>query len=160
MWPVVNVEWFEPGGGGPAIQPHLTGDHDVANSGWREYGNREGIRRLADVFRSVGIPASAAVNADVCTRRPDALAVVLDAGWEVVGHGKNNSRGHAGMTRDQEVAAVAAALDTLARATGRRPEGWLTPGFSVTPRTPEVLAACDVRYTADVTDTDVPYVLE
>ena len=44
--PVVNVEVFLPGKGGPGIQPHLQSVPEVANKGWRDYGNRRGLARL------------------------------------------------------------------------------------------------------------------
>lgn len=160
VWPVVNVEWFEPGAGGPAIQPHLMGDPEIANYGWREYGNRAGLLRLIAVFRAAGIAASAAINADICARHPALASAIVEAGWEIMGHGQNNSRGLAGLSPQQEREAIATALETLERHTGTRPLGWLTPGFSVTARTPEALAACGLRYTADITDDDVPYALE
>lgn len=161
VWPVVNVEWFEPGAGGPALQPHLmTGNPEIANYGWREYGNRVGLQRLISIFRAAGIVASAAINADICARYPTLLRALVEAGWEIMGHGINNSRGLAGLTPEEERDAIAAALETLERHTGSRPLGWLTPGFSVTDRTPEALAACGLRYTADITDDDVPYALE
>jgi peptidoglycan/xylan/chitin deacetylase (PgdA/CDA1 family) len=160
VWPVVNVETFLPGRGGPAIQPHLAGTPEIANSGWREYGNRAGVQRLARILAESGVPATAALNSDVCSLYPDATSTILDAGWEIMGHGMNNSTGQAGMEFEAERTAVNAALDALERATGVRPRGWLTPGFSVTERTVSVLAACGLRYCADATDDDVPYVLD
>jgi peptidoglycan/xylan/chitin deacetylase (PgdA/CDA1 family) len=160
VWPVVNIECFLPHRGGPAIQPHLASVPEIANRGWREYGNRAGVQRLARVLGEAGMPASAALNGDVCTLYPDVVSTVLAAGWEVMGHGLNNSTGHAGLDGPAERALVQQALETLGRATGQRPAGWLTPGFAVTPRTPAVLAACGLRYTADATDDDVPYALD
>eukprot|EP00913_Durusdinium_trenchii_P007617 g7156.t1 len=49
--PVVNVEVFVPGCGGPAIQPHLQSVPELANRGWRDYGNRRGLQRLASMFK-------------------------------------------------------------------------------------------------------------
>jgi len=156
----VNVECFLPEHGGPAIQPHLASVPEIANRGWREYGNRAGVQRLARVLGEGGVPASAAINADVCTLHPGVMATVLSAGWEIMGHGINNSTGNAGRTEEQETESVLKALTALAAATGRTVAGWLTPGFAVTPNTPAVLAACRLRYTADATDDDVPYALE
>lgn len=51
MIPVVNVEVFVPGCGGPSIQPHLQSVPELANRGWRDYGNRRGLQRLANMFK-------------------------------------------------------------------------------------------------------------
>jgi len=159
VWPVINIECFLAGRGGPAIQPHLASAPEIANSGWRDYGNRAGVARLARVFEASGLPATAALNSDLYTLFPEAVETVLTAGWEIMGHGINNSTGHAGMDRVHETAAVQQALDAISSATGSRPVGWLTPGFAVTRRTPSILASLGVRYTADATDDDVPYTL-
>lgn len=156
VWPVLNVESFLPGSGGPAIQPHLAAAPEIANSGWRDYGNTAGVARLARLFADLGLPASAAVNGDILTRAPRSMATVIDVGWEVIGHGASNSTGHAGMCEDEERAAIVGTLDALTRATGARPRGWLTPGFSVTPRTPTLLVEAGLAYTADRTDGDTP----
>ncbi len=156
VWPVINVECWRPGSGGPSLQPHLVSAPEIANSGWRDYGNTAGVARLAHIFAELGLPATAAVNGAIPERAPAAMEAVLAAGWEVIGHGVDNSTGHAGMTVEDEAAAIAATLDALSAATAARPRGWLTPGFSVTPRTPALLAAVGIAYTADRTEGDTP----
>ena len=54
--PVINVEVFVPGAGGPGVQPHLASMPEIANSGWRDYGNRAGARRAVS---GTFLPASA-----------------------------------------------------------------------------------------------------
>ena len=54
--PVINVEVFLPGAGGPGVQPHLNSVPEVANSGWRNYGNRSGLRRLVQLFEELRYP--------------------------------------------------------------------------------------------------------
>merc|ERR1712150_118437 len=62
--PIVNVEVFHPNAGGPGIQPHLRSIPEVANTGWRNYGNLSGLRRLVTTFSKLQIPATAVVNSE------------------------------------------------------------------------------------------------
>src|SRR5438045_2157701 len=66
-WVVVNIEHFEFGKPGTAIQPHLTSQPEVANYSWRDYGNRVGIWRMLEVFdRYPQVAVTAALNSDIC----------------------------------------------------------------------------------------------
>ncbi len=48
----------------------------------------------------------------------------------------------------------------LDKVSGSRPWGWLTPGFSITENTFELLQAAGIRYTTDWVNDDQPYWLE
>jgi peptidoglycan/xylan/chitin deacetylase (PgdA/CDA1 family) len=156
VWPVVNIEHFVPGQPGPALQPHLVRGLDIANSGWRGYGERRGVWRLLRLFAELGLPATAALDAEACRSRPDIVEAVLTAGWDVLAHGWENSTPHHGMQPQVEKDRIVRTLEVLAGATGRPVTGWLTPGFAVSERTQELLAETGVRYTADYTDSDAP----
>jgi len=156
VWPVVNIEHFLPGQPGPALQPHLVRGLDIANAGWRRYGERHGVWRLLRLFADLGLPATAALDAEVCRLRPDIVDAVLAAGWDVLAHGWDNSTPHHGMPRQVEKDRIAGTLEVLAAATGRPVTGWLTPGFAVSEVTQELLVETGVRYTADCVDSDAP----
>lgn len=48
-------------------------------------------------------------------------------------------------------------LDDLQDSLGTRPTTWLTPGFSVTERTPEIAAQSGIKVLLDFVDDDVPF---
>jgi len=156
--PVVNVEVFLPGCGGPGIQPHLQSVPEVANKGWRDYGNRRGLQRLAEMFKSLEIPATAVINSEAA-ELPHVASALKGSGWEFGAHGINNSSGNAKMSRGEEEALFKNCLDSLEKSLGARPATWLTPGFSVTERTPELAAAAGIKNFMDFVDDDVPYEL-
>ncbi len=157
-WVVVNIEHFEFGKLGPAIQPHLTSQPEIANYAWRDYGNRVGIWRLFDLFdRYPAVRVTAALNADICRLYPAIVEGVLARGWEIMAHGLNNSRGQAGLEVSAEGALIAETLDVIKEFSGQRPVGWLTPGFSVTSHTPELLHRAGITYLADWVNDDQPY---
>jgi len=154
--PIINVEVFTPGCGGPAIQPHLQSVPELANKGWRDYGNRRGLQRLAQMFKELGVPATAVINSEAA--KLDFVAKALeDSGWELGAHGINNSSGAAKMSRSEEEAYFKTTLDDLEKSLGLRPKTWLTPGFAVTERTPEIAGAAGIESLLDFVDDDVPY---
>ena len=120
------MQVFVPGAGGPGVQPHLNSSPEVANAGWRDYGNRCGLRRLARLFRAVGVPATAVVNSEAAAR-PEVAAALRESGWEVGAHGLNNSAGNAALSRQEEAAAIAKCVADLTASLGRAPTTWLTP---------------------------------
>lgn len=156
VWPVVNIEYFVPGRPGPALQPHLVRGLDIANSGWRRYGERSGVWRLLRLFDGLGLPATAALDAEMCRLRPDIVKAVLAAGWDVLAHGWDNSTPHHGMQPQAEKDRVARTLEVLTAATGRPVTGWLTPGFAVSELTQGLLVEAGLQYTADWVDSDAP----
>ncbi len=160
-WVVVNIEHFEYGKLGTAIQPHLTSLPEIANYGWRDYGNRVGIWRMFELFdRYPQIKVTAALNADICRYYPQIVNAVLSRGWEIMAHGPNNSTEQAGLEEEAERNLINQTLKIIQDGTGQRPTGWLTPGFSITTRTFDLLHAAGIRYLADWVNDDQPYYLK
>ena len=159
-WVVINIEHFEFGKLGTALQPHLTSLPEIANYGWRDYGNRVGIWRMFELFdRYPTIKVTAALNADICRLYPPIVEAVVARGWEIMAHGLDNSTGHADLDEESEKELITRTLDIISNSTGQRPRGWLTPGFSVTPRTNDLLYAAGISYTADWVNDDQPFLL-
>ena len=157
--PVINVEVFTPGCGGPCIQPHLKSFPEIANSGWRDYGNRNGLQRLSNMFKSLQISATAVINSEAALDLQVAEILKL-SGWELGAHGINNSQGNSKMNRHEEVSTFNKCLEDLTATFNVRPTTWLTPGFSVTERTPEIAALSGIKVLLDFVDDDIPYVLQ
>jgi len=133
---------------------------DPLNYGWRDYGPRVGIWRLIQSLDRYGIRASVLLNSDVCSRYPQIMQAGRDRDWAWVAHGRDNSTFQAGMSRDEERAYLTEIVDTIAAATGRRPQGWLGPALTETFETPSLLAELGLSYTLDWTNDDQPYELE
>jgi len=161
--PVLNVESFDPNTFGPSVQPHLNKTQpEVANKGWRDYGNRRGLPRMATLLRKHNIPCTAVVSSDLV----DTPAVMnqlrtyrKEAGWEIGAHGANNSNGgHVGLSIEEEKKAISTCLDRLDAAFGgKKTTTWLTPGFSVTTQTSSLLADAGIQTLLDFVDDDVPF---
>src|SRR6188508_159094 len=85
----LNLEWFSFGEGlGAELAPGGP-PPDVLNYAWRDYGNRVGVFRIAELFARLKLPVSLIVNARMCAEAPEAIAAF--PGAEIVGHGRSNS---------------------------------------------------------------------
>lgn len=127
---------------------------DVPNFSWADYGMRAGLPRILKLFAERGLPASASFNAGVIDAYPQAAEAMLKAGWEFIGHGMHQKAiNHA---EGGEEALIAAALDKIARFTGTRPRGWLSPGLRETVHTPDLLKKQGVDYVCDWVVDDLP----
>ena len=158
VWVTPNIEHFQ--WDKPAIS--ITGmttrfSPDVLNYGWRDYGARVGVWRLFEIFERQGIPATAALNSDVCRFYPQIIEEGRRLGWEWMAHGRSNSEIIATDSEDEERALIREVLDTIERATGRRARGWLGPALTETHRTLDLLAEEGVEYVADWCNDDHPY---
>ncbi len=143
---VVNVEYW------PFDQPMprklLPGPHgndkipDVPNFSWVEYGMRTGFPRIVQALKSRGLPASTTINASVIDVYPRAAEVMLENGWEFMGHGWTQK---ALQTEPDEEAVIDRCKERIERFTGTHVRGWLGAGLSETMDTPDVLKSRGVR---------------
>lgn len=130
---------------------------DPLNYGWRDYGPRVGIWRVMQALDKYGIRASALLNSDVAHHNPQIIAAGRKRNWTWLAHGKNNSIFQADMSIDDERAYLTDIVETIERATGRRPRGWMGPALTETFHTPELLAELGLDYVLDWTNDDQPY---
>src|SRR2546430_9595250 len=74
VWIAPNVEvWNFDSPVGVGVSPNVGNIvPDVINYGWREYGMRVGLWRIADVLDAAGIKATVALNSGVCEAYPTA----------------------------------------------------------------------------------------
>ena len=164
---VVSVEHYEmfqppgavipvtlPGGFGRGPYP------DFRSYSHREYGNRVGIFRLLELFERLDMKATAAIDAGVAKSRKAVVDACLERGWEIAAHGNAVTQVlSSALTEDEERRQVASALDSLERATGKRPAGWHGPEYGESARTPGILAAAGVQYVLDWPNDELPYAM-
>lgn len=132
---------------------------DPLNYGWRDYGPRVAVWRLIDSLDRHGIRASVLLNSEVCERYPQIIESGRARDWAWLAHGKTNSTLHTCMSAEEERASLTDVVDTIEKATGHRPRGWLGPGLTATFKTPALLAELGLSYVLDWTNDDQPYPL-
>jgi peptidoglycan/xylan/chitin deacetylase (PgdA/CDA1 family) len=133
---------------------------DLGTETHMEYGSRVGIWRLCRLIEAFQIPATFAACALALERNPPLCDWLRDRGHDILGHGYHWYGPDAGpgpMTRDQERAEIAAAVESFQRATGQRIRGWMVRSFP-TVHTRELLAADGgFRYDSDAGNDELPY---
>jgi len=154
---VVNIEYWAYDSLTPrsiVVPPH--GKYqipDLPNFCWSEYGNRTGIPRLLELFTDRDLPVSASINASVIDAYPNLAIAVRDAGWEFIGHGMHQ-KGQA--DNSDEGDQIKVALQKLTDFTGKKPRGWMSPGWSETYDTLDHLRANDIEYVCQWVIDDLP----
>jgi peptidoglycan/xylan/chitin deacetylase (PgdA/CDA1 family) len=150
----LNLEWFSFGEGlGAELAPGGP-QPDILNYAWRDYGNRVGVFRLAELFRALNWPVSLLVNSAMYDHAPEAVAAF--PGAEIVGHGRTNSERQGTMAESEERALIAEATAVLTKHSGVAPQGWLGPWISQSPLTPDLLQEAGYTYMLDWCHDDQP----
>lgn len=161
LWPVISLEYFPMV---PNDKPFRAPGHmqtaypDYRHYTAREYGTRVGIYRLLDAFEKRGIAVSIAMNAIVAQRYPQLAEDIIAAGHEIIAHSVDmNGTIASGMDEGEERALIKQSFDMLEKATGKRPEGWLSIARSQSFNTPSILAQEGARYMCDWVNDELPY---
>lgn len=160
VWVVPNIEyWHEESLAGGTITTTPKETPDIPNYSWRDYGARVGIWRMMRILDELDIKGTVALNSDVCANYPQVVEACASLGWEFMGHGRTNSTSMNALPEREERAIVPDVLETIERATGTRPVGWLGPGLAESPHTLDILAENGVKYVADWVNDEQPYPL-
>lgn len=140
-------------GGTAHLQP------DPLNHGWRDYGARVGVWRLIEIFDRHAIRPSVLLNSEAAEHYPQIIAAGQQRDWAWLAHGRTNSELHAGFGAEEERLVLNAVVETISRATGRRPRGWMGPGLTETFETAAILRELGLSYVLDWTADDQPFEL-
>ncbi|MGB7259520.1 MAG: polysaccharide deacetylase family protein [Pseudolabrys sp.] len=152
----LNLEWFSFGEGlGAELAPGGP-QPDVLNYSWRDYGNRVGVFRLADLFAELKLPVSVLVNANMYEHAPQAVAAFGKHGAEIVGHGRTNSERQGTLSESEERQLIAETTAAIEKHERKRPLGWLGPWISQSPLTPDLLQEAGYTYLLDWCHDDQP----
>jgi peptidoglycan/xylan/chitin deacetylase (PgdA/CDA1 family) len=150
-----NIEFFHidktiPGAASPQLP-------DVTGYALRDYGSRIGVFRMMDVLDKHQIRATVLLNADVCEHHPAIIEEGNKRNWEWLGHGITNNMRMNQYPQAEERAVVRHVKETIRRATGKPPRGWLGPGGGdESPNTLDHLAAEGFDYVCDWGCDDQP----
>jgi allantoinase len=150
----LNLEWFSFGEGLGAELTPSGPQPDVLNYAWRDYGNRVGVFRLADLFAELKLPVSLLVNAQMYEHAPQAVAAF--PGAEIVGHGRSNSERQGELTEYKENLLIEETTAAIEKHSGQRPRGWLGPWISQSHLTPDLLQEAGYSYLLDWCHDDQP----
>ena len=150
----LNLEWFSFGEGlGAELAPGGP-QPDVLNYAWRDYGNRVGVFRMAELFAELNLPVSLLINSQMIDEAPQAVDAFRNA--ELLGHGRSNSERQGTLSEAEEAALIAETTTAIEKHSGQHPRGWLGPWISQSPLTPDLLQEAGYSYLLDWCHDDQP----
>lgn len=121
-----------------------------------EYGSRIGFWRLARMFADRGLPATAMACGLALQRNPLICDWLRTSDFDICAHGWRWEH-HRALTRAEEADRIARTHKTIARLTGKAPEGWYCRyGPSLNTRE-LVVAHGGFSYDSDAYNDELPY---
>lgn len=157
LWVAPNIEFYEldpPRNPQRAPWPHPF--PAVPGYSIRDYGNRVGHTRQMRVLDKYGVRGSISLSAALCQHHPEIIELCKERDWEFFTHGIYNTRYTYGMSEEQERAMILDSIETIEKAVGRRPAGYLAPALSHSDVTIDLFAELGGLYTCDLFHDDQP----
>jgi peptidoglycan/xylan/chitin deacetylase (PgdA/CDA1 family) len=137
----------------PPLDPQYP---DLPMQKWYEYGVKEGIPRLLDLWDAKGIKVTSHMVGQAVERHPQLARDIVARGHEAAGHGQTWTPQYA-MTREEERAGYVQSIASIERVTGTRPVGFNAFWLRGTPRTLEILQDLGFLYHIDDVIRDEPF---
>jgi peptidoglycan/xylan/chitin deacetylase (PgdA/CDA1 family) len=122
------------------------------------YGGNAGIWRIMEILERHKARATIDINGLAAERWPDATIALARAGHEIAGHGYTNEIKMTALSGAEQRAEIRKVTDIVAKITGKRPVGWVSPGGNHTAETMGILADEGYTWWGDPCDDDPPYV--
>src|SRR5579871_3876878 len=131
---------------------------DLPTEKWYEYGAKEGIPRLLDMYDRKKVKVTSHMVGLAVEKHPALAKEIVQRGHEAAGHGQSWAPIYAN-TRAEEQASYEASIRAIQNATGARPIGFNAPGMRGTPNTLEILQDLGFLYYTDDLSRDEPFLV-
>jgi peptidoglycan/xylan/chitin deacetylase (PgdA/CDA1 family) len=139
----------------PRIDPKYP---DLPVSKWYDYGYKEGLPRLLEVFDRRKIKVTSHMVGAAVDLHPALAKEIVQRGHEATGHGQNWTAQFT-MTPEEERASYQQSIESIERATGTRPAGFNAFWLRGTPQTLEILQSLGFIYHIDDVSRDEPFLV-
>lgn len=140
----------------PAIDVKYT---DLPAAKWYEYGFKEGIPRLLDMFDRRQVKVTSHMVGAAVDLHPALAKEIVERGHEASGHGQTWTPQYS-MTPEQERESYRQSIASIERATGTRPVGFNAFWLRGTPHTLEILQELGFIYHIDDISRDEPFLID
>jgi len=140
----------------PKIDPKYP---DLPASKWYEYGYKEGLPRLLEVFDRRKIKVTSHMVGAAVDLHPAIAKEIVQRGHEASGHGQTWTAQFS-MTPDEERISYQRSIESIERATGTRPVGFNAFWLRGTPHTLEILQSLGFTYHIDDVSRDEPFLIK
>jgi peptidoglycan/xylan/chitin deacetylase (PgdA/CDA1 family) len=120
------------------------------------YGHKEGVPRIAKLFKKYDLRSTFFVPGWVVERHEDMIVELRDLGHEIAHHGYLHEWPDT-LELEQEKEVLKKGIEIIKKATGQRPIGYRSPAAEFSPKTIELLVKNQFLYTSTMMDSDLPY---
>jgi peptidoglycan/xylan/chitin deacetylase (PgdA/CDA1 family) len=139
----------------PKIDPKYP---DIAATKWYEYGFKEGMPRLLDMFDRRNVKVTSHMVGAGVEKHPALAKEIVQRGHEPSGHGQTWTPQYS-MVPEGERKSYADAAATIERVTGVRPVGFNAFWLRGTPQTLQILQELGYTYYIDDISRDEPFLV-
>jgi peptidoglycan/xylan/chitin deacetylase (PgdA/CDA1 family) len=139
----------------PAIEAKYP---DIPAAKWYEYGFKEGLPRLLDMFDRRQVKVTSHMVGAAVDLHPALAREIVERGHEASGHGQTWTPQYS-MTPEQERESYKQNIASIERATGTRPVGFNAFWLRGTPHTLEILQELGFIYHIDDISRDEPFLV-
>jgi peptidoglycan/xylan/chitin deacetylase (PgdA/CDA1 family) len=149
----------QPGSGAESPLPNIDPRYpDIAATKWYEYGFKEGLPRLLDMFDRRNVKVTSHMVGAAVEKHPALAKEIVQRGHEPSGHGQTWTPQYS-MTPEQERKSYADSAATIERVTGVRPVGFNAFWLRGTPGTLQTLQELGYTYYIDDVSRDEPFLV-
>ncbi len=149
----------QPSSGAESPMPKIDAKYpDLPASKWYEYGFKEGLPRLLDMFDRRQVKVTSHMVGAAVDLHPQLAKEIVERGHEASGHGQTWSAQFL-MTREEERESYRQNIASIERATGTRPVGFNAFWLRGTPHTLEILQELGFIYHIDDVSRDEPFLI-
>lgn len=141
------------------IKPLPGGQPNYRQMAEMRYEATRGIWRVLDVLGRHGVPSTFFVNGATAQEYPESVQAIARQGHEVAAHSWN-AADHFTMAKDAEDRLIGRVVESIEKATGTRPSGWLTPRAQISEHTIELIVKHGFTWHSDCFDDDLPYTMQ
>jgi peptidoglycan/xylan/chitin deacetylase (PgdA/CDA1 family) len=131
---------------------------DTVTDKWYEYGFKEGVPRLLDMYDRRGVKMTSHMVGLAVEKHPQLAKEIVQRGHEAAAHGQTWAPIYA-LSRQEEKAIIEQGAKAVERITGVRPLGFNAPGMRGTPDTLDVLQELGFLYHTDDLSRDEPFLV-
>ncbi len=131
---------------------------DLPVTKWYEYGFKEGIPRMLDMFDRVGVKVTSHMVGAAVEANPQLAKEIVQRGHEAAGHGQTWTPQFS-VAPQEERASYEASIRTIEAATGTRPVGFNAFWLRGTPHALEILQDLGFIYHIDDVSRDEPFLV-
>ena len=131
---------------------------DFAVGKWYDYGFKEGIPRLLEIFQRRRVRVTSHMVGAAVEANPDLAREIVERGHEAAAHGQTWTPQYT-MPAEEERASYEANIRSIVRATGTRPVGFHAFWLRGTPQTLQILQDLGFLYHVDDVSRDEPFLI-